>query len=316
METDLDAFLNEILETAAKEDSKERDLRLRRQRVKEERDYYRSCSPEIKVDIWAKKYFEGLEDNLFKDEDRRRETGFFHYPPILLKDGLDILGNDTQGKKYLEFGSGMGFNVILADLLGYDAYGIEINKELHNTAFEVLKETKIVLERDISPTFIHGNYLTKEYSLDFERGVAQARKYMGSRMQRREEKVIKKIIEEHNLDMKKIPFKGRDYFFLNSNGEPDTYEQNNIKLQDFDVCFGYFWGPESPAAIEQFARFAKDDASFFLCFYKMPLDYFKDLEEWNLQQEVIPFNQDISYYGRYTDWAKGEQHMLRMITKK
>ncbi len=62
------------------------------------------------------------------------------------------------GRVFCELGSGFGLGVCLAATLGYDAYGIEIDEKLVESARALARR------RDIEATMIHGSYFPEGFS--------------------------------------------------------------------------------------------------------------------------------------------------------
>ncbi len=61
--------------------------------------------------------------------------------------------NTTPGNLFCEWGSGFGVVASLAAMLGFDAYGIEIDKHLYDASRSLASEFELPV------TFIHGNFI-------------------------------------------------------------------------------------------------------------------------------------------------------------
>jgi len=63
----------------------------------------------------------------------------------------------SRGRSFLELGSGLGVITIIADLLGYDAYGIEIEPRL------VEESCRLAESCGSTATFIEGSFVPPEF---------------------------------------------------------------------------------------------------------------------------------------------------------
>ena len=75
------------------------------------------------------------------------------YPTVMRA----LLPLQNQGLRFLEWGSGTGVITIMADMLGYEAYGIEIDPELTAIARELAKRF------NSAARFATGSYLSAGY---------------------------------------------------------------------------------------------------------------------------------------------------------
>lgn len=71
--------------------------------------------------------------------------------------GLKKLKAIAPGTTFLEWGSGIGTIAIMADMLGYEAYGIEINRDLVERAEDLAEKF------GSKATFAHGTFIPEEY---------------------------------------------------------------------------------------------------------------------------------------------------------
>ena len=74
-------------------------------------------------------------------EEEVRSRAFHPFIPADYENVLPtLLSLRAPGLRFLEWGSGSGVITIMADMLGFEAYGIEIDAELVNTARELAKK--------------------------------------------------------------------------------------------------------------------------------------------------------------------------------
>jgi hypothetical protein len=81
--------------------------------------------------------------------------------PVVLEALLPLRGS---GLRFLEWGSATGVVTIMADLLGFDAYGIEIDRELVSRARRLAQET------GSGARFVAGSFLPTGYRWKDARG--------------------------------------------------------------------------------------------------------------------------------------------------
>jgi len=68
-----------------------------------------------------------------------------------------MIEHRARGGRFLEFGSGLGVVAILADFLGFEAYGIEVLPDL-------VDEARLLAERHgSSARFVHGSFFPHDY---------------------------------------------------------------------------------------------------------------------------------------------------------
>ena len=107
----------------------------------------------------------GLLDSLLRSADEAwrdfsaAHGGTFHrFIPADYPSALELLSEEcSRSATFLELGSGFGVVTILADLLGYDAYGIELEPEL------VEISTGLAEEFGSSATFVEGSFVPQDY---------------------------------------------------------------------------------------------------------------------------------------------------------
>ena len=82
---------------------------------------------------------------------------------------LQIIEQDAlaPGTSFCEWGSGLGVATLLAGVLGFDACGIEIDRELLDAAREMAGEFKIGVE------FVHGSYVPSGADLLIDKAYAR-----------------------------------------------------------------------------------------------------------------------------------------------
>ncbi|MBI1810211.1 MAG: class I SAM-dependent methyltransferase [Gemmatimonadetes bacterium] len=68
-----------------------------------------------------------------------------------------LLAHRASGRRFLEWGSASGVITIMADMLGYDAYGIELDESLVATA------RALAARFESSATFVAGSFLPAGY---------------------------------------------------------------------------------------------------------------------------------------------------------
>lgn len=95
-------------------------------------------------------------DSLFETEHNRKLPHFIPSNAVLLYKTLAQITHDNLplGRVYCEWGSGYGVGTCLASLLGYEAYGIEIETELVNASRQLAEDLGIqisIIERDYMP---------------------------------------------------------------------------------------------------------------------------------------------------------------------
>lgn len=98
---------------------------------------------------------------LWRDFLAGRGSLFHGFIPADQRDALDVLRAERERcHSFLELGSGIGVITLIADQLGYDAYGIELEEELFDTS--------IALNDEFSgaATFVHGTFVPEEFRND------------------------------------------------------------------------------------------------------------------------------------------------------
>lgn len=90
--------------------------------------------------------------------------GTFHrFIPADYRAAHDLLVRErARSTSFLELGSGFGVVTILADLLGYDAYGIELEPELVDVS------TALAEDFESAATFVEGTFVPAAYREEVE----------------------------------------------------------------------------------------------------------------------------------------------------
>ena len=95
---------------------------------------------------------------LWHDFCASRDSEFHRVIPADLPSAIEMLQEQRQyGHTFLELGSATGAITILADLIGFEAYGIEIEPALVEVA------ERFAHEVGSGATFVEGSFVPKEY---------------------------------------------------------------------------------------------------------------------------------------------------------
>jgi len=168
------------------------------------------------------------------------DTGYCPFNPLRLQEILNSLINAKRignGDKFLDLGSGIGLNVVIAASLGLNAYGIEINPRLAKSSqelVEILKE-KGLFPEGVECKTIYGSYFPNDY------------------IRLREDKKSAAVEFEEDCGTLK------DYFFPFGNPE-DIYKIMNLDLRDVKVFYRYGWKGDVPSLWELFSLYGNKDA--------------------------------------------------------
>ena len=94
-------------------------------------------------------------DHLFETERNKRMPRFIPSDAIAIYNALDFITRKDWplGRVYCEWGSGYGIGSCFAAMLGYEAYGIEIEAELVKASQELADDSGIDIR------IIHGDYM-------------------------------------------------------------------------------------------------------------------------------------------------------------
>ncbi len=98
-------------------------------------------------------------DHLFETERNKRTPKFIPSDPGLLFAALQFVTSEDMplGRVYCEWGSGLGVGTCIAALLGYDAFGIEIEPDLVRMSRELAEDCRIPVE------IIEGSYIPEGF---------------------------------------------------------------------------------------------------------------------------------------------------------
>ena len=97
-------------------------------------------------------------DHLFETNRNRRVPRFLPSDPVLLYRVLAFLTKEDlpPGRTFCEWGSGFGLGACLASLLGYRAYGLEIEEDLVVLARQLALDHEIMVENLCTSYFPEG----------------------------------------------------------------------------------------------------------------------------------------------------------------
>jgi len=128
--------------------------------------------------------------------------------------------NLAAGNCFCEWGSGFGVVTILADMLGFQACGIEIDRDLVDVASELAEDFDAPVE------FIHGSFIPPGHESNAEQAYA-----------------------EHDGGVVWL-----------STEVDRAYDELGLDPDDFDLIFAYPWPGEEVVVDDLFARCAADGA--------------------------------------------------------
>jgi len=126
--------------------------------------------------------------------------------------------NLTTGRHFCEWGSGFGVVAMLAEMVGFRACGIEIDRDLVDEAHELASEFELAAE------FIHGSFIPRGSEACAEEAYAD-----------NDAGVVWLVTETD-----------------------DAYEELGLDPDDFDVLFAYPWPGEEDVIDRLFDRCASD----------------------------------------------------------
>lgn len=122
----------------------------------------------------------------------------------------------APGRRFVEWGSGVGVVTCLASMMGMDAIGIEIEPDLVEIA-EALAE-----DHNIEAEFVRGSFVPEGGD---------------------------EVLEENAYNL------ARDVTWLDTTGE-SAYDDLGLDPDDFDFIFAYPWPGEEQTIFDLFAEFA------------------------------------------------------------
>ncbi len=137
-----------------------------------------------------------------------------------------LVAHRAPGQRFLEWGSATGVITIMADLLGFEACGIELDGALVRTA------RALATRFDSRAQFVTGSFLPTGY-----RWTSKAR-------------VSTDVPDDAQA--------------VRTGVGPSGYLQLGRALDDFDVVFGYPWGGEAHLMLDLMQRYGRRDAVLLL----------------------------------------------------
>lgn len=172
-------------------------------------------------------------DELFATERNKRTPKFLPSDPELLHAALTCITrrNLPLGRVYCEWGSGVGVGVGLASLLGYEAFGIEIEPSLVRFARKLAHDTGVAAQ------FLEGSYLPEGFESYSGMGGEEL------------------VLPEH--------------FLGGSSGLPHfapTYEGMPCPTDEIDVFFVFPW-PGEQEFMQQLFEILAGDGAILLVYY-------------------------------------------------
>ncbi|MDQ8203192.1 hypothetical protein [Pelagicoccus sp. SDUM812003] len=165
-------------------------------------------------------------DRFFEQKRNRRLPRYIPSDPLLVYSALNYIEAHqlALGKTFCEWGSGFGVSTGLASLLGYQAYGIEIQEELHERAVELAKSERIDAQ------FLNNSYLPEGF--EFYEGHGTNRLIAPSDLKRRQRSLAYSL----------------------------QYEEMDIEIEEIDIFYVYPWPEEQELMLELFDAVAAEDA--------------------------------------------------------
>ncbi|MED5586933.1 MAG: hypothetical protein VYB61_11290 [Verrucomicrobiota bacterium] len=171
-------------------------------------------------------------DNLFESGRNRRMPRFIPSDAVAIYNALDYITRQDMplGRIYCEWGSGYGIGTCFAALLGYDAYGIEIEEEL------VSSSEKLAGEFGIDIRIINTDYMPEGFECGNGSGGAEL------------------VTPEQQA------------FGLSSFDEVPRYEGMEHGLDEVDLFFIYPW-PGEQEFVQEFFHAVAADGAILLAYY-------------------------------------------------
>ena len=131
----------------------------------------------------------------------------------------------STGSLFCEWGSGFGVATCLASLLGFEAYGIEIEHDL------IVQANQLAHDFDIAVTYLHGSFIPEGFD----------------------------VFHDHIGDSTQL-IKDTDHLATNATHGDSIYREIGLEVQDFDLIFAYPWPGEAQMVEELFDETASDGA--------------------------------------------------------
>ena len=183
-------------------------------------------------------------DELFATERNRQVPRYLPSDAMLFHCGLAELGGRglVPGDVFCEWGSGFGIATGIAALLGYHAYGIEIESEL------VERSEALASDLGIGSTLIHGSYIP--YGFEGYTGIGGD-----------------ELLEPEALT-----------FGVGVQPTPPVYEGMPVAISEIDLIYAYPWPGEQEFILNLFERLA-GDGSVLLAYFGEELGAFRQIVE-------------------------------------
>ena len=184
-------------------------------------------------------------DELFATERNRQVPRYLPSDAQLFHRGLAEVKERglALGEVFCELGSGFGIAAGIAALLGYEAYGIEIEPEL------VERSSQLATDMGVGSTIIQSSYIP--YGYEGFTGVGG----------------------DELLEPGDFPFGGGE------DDGPPAYEDMPVPINEIDVIYVYPWPGEQEFMLDLFKALAGDGAILLayygegeLCAYRQVLD--------------------------------------------
>ena len=171
-------------------------------------------------------------DCLFESGRNRKMPRFIPSDAVAIYNALDYLTDQDipLGRVYCEWGSGFGIGTCFAALLGYDAYGIEIEEELVNSSEKLADDFGIDIQ------IINSDYMPEGFECGNGSGGAEL------------------VLPEQQA------------FGQSSFDEVARYEGMEHGLDEVDLFFIYPW-PGEQEFVQEFFHAVAADGAILLTYY-------------------------------------------------
>jgi hypothetical protein len=136
-----------------------------------------------------------------------------------------LIAARSPGLRFLELGSASGVITVMADLLGFEAYGIELDASLVRTA------EGLATRFDSKARFVNGSFFPSGFKVNAPRGKGMA---------------------------------AAPASIWNVEGGESAYPELGLALDDFDLVFGFPWGGEAFTMLELMKSYGNRNATLLL----------------------------------------------------
>jgi hypothetical protein len=136
-----------------------------------------------------------------------------------------LIERRAAGSKFLELGSASGVITIMADLLGFEAVGIELDPSLVRTA------NALAARFDSKARFVCGSFFPSGFKVNAPRGKGTATAPAS---------------------------------IWNVDGGESAYPELGLALDDFDLVFGFPWGGEATTMLDLMKSYGNRNATLLL----------------------------------------------------